>query len=175
MWFFYSPISLSEARACHLIEVYPSFLFCNGLPRRFEAVPHFVKLLKKGFVLIDPFTAQNICSKTVTEDLLFKYRLKMKTSFRVFPFAWSRLRLWQLTHKVNKFAHSMSEKHTHVRLFLTEWNQWRQALQNVTRNPENESRLFLFLVRNANKNLHFIHGRQIDLSRLRRSVRRFAA
>ena len=83
-----------------------------------------------------------------------------------------RLRLWQLTHKVNIFAHSISEKHTHVRLFLSEWNQWSQGLQNVTRDPECESRHSLFLVRNANKNLNFIHGRQIDLSRLRRSVGR---
>ena len=80
-----------------------------------------------------------------------------------------------ITHKVNIFAHSMSEKRTHVRLLLSEWNQWSQGLQNITRDPEYESRHSLFLVRNANKNLNFIHGRQIDPTRLRCSVARFAA
>ena len=163
-WFFYSPISLPEARPCHLIEVYPSFLLCNGLPRWFEAFPHFVKLPNKGFILVDTFTAQNIRLKTVTEDLLSKCRLEMKTSFDFFPPAWGRLRLWQLTHKVNKFSHSISEKHTLVRLFLAEWNQWSQGLPNVTKNPEYVSHHSLFLARNANKSLNFIHARQIDHS-----------
>ena len=81
-----------------------------------------------------------------------------------FPLAWGRLRLWQLTHKVNKFSHSISEKHTLVRLFLEEWNRWSQGLPNVTKNPEYESHHSLFLARNANKNLNFIHARQIDHS-----------
>ena len=79
--------------------------------------------------------------------------LRWKQALFFFPPAWGRLRLWQLTHQVNKFAHSMSEKQTHVGLFLSEWNQWSQGLKNVTRNPGYESRHSLFLVRNANKNL----------------------
>ena len=63
-----------------------------------------------------------------------------------------------------KFSHSISEKHTLVRLFLEEWNRWSQGLPNVTKNPEYESHHSLFLARNANKNLNFIHARQIDHS-----------
>ena len=90
--------------------------------------------------------------------------LRWKQALIFFPPAWGRLRLWQLTHKVNKFSHSISEKHTLVRLFLAEWNQWSQGLPNVTKNPEYESHHSLFLARNANKNLNFMHARQIDHS-----------
>lgn len=41
-------VTRSEVHVCHFIDVYPSFLLCNGIPWRFEAFPHFKKLLNKG-------------------------------------------------------------------------------------------------------------------------------
>lgn len=40
-----------QKRTLPVFLVYPSFLFCNSLPRLFKAFPHFMKLPNKGFVL----------------------------------------------------------------------------------------------------------------------------
>ena len=143
MWFFYSPIALPEARPWHLIEVYPSFLLCNGLPRIFAAFPHFVKLPNKGFILVDTFRAQNIRWKTFTKDLLSKYRLEMKTSFGFFPPAWGRLLSWQiiLTYLPIRCRRNV---HTLDYFCRSGINEVKLGLQNITRDPEYESRHSLF-------------------------------
>ena len=61
-------------------------------------------------------------------NLLSQYWLEIETSF--FPAAWGR----QLSDKVNKFAPSMMEIHTHVQWIYSEWNQHIPPLKSRTRN-----------------------------------------
>ena len=141
---------------------YASFFLCNGLPRRFEAFSHSVKLPNKDFVLVSAVTTQNITLKTVTGDLLSQYWLEIETSFCFLPAAWGRqlspkiivrdnfrtkktnllLRWWRYTHTFNRFSRSGISTFCH----------WSQGLANETWNPKCESRHPPFLARNANEN-----------------------
>ena len=51
---------------------YVSFFLCNGLPRRFEAFSHSVKLPIKGFVLV---------SKVTTQDFSYIKKQSLENSF----------------------------------------------------------------------------------------------
>ena len=155
---------------------YASFFLCNGLPRRFEAFSHSVKLPNKGFVLVSAVTTQNITLKTVSGDLLSQYWLEIETSFCFLPAAWGRqlspkiivrdnfrtketnllLRWWRYTHTFNRFSRSG------IRTF----RHWSQGLAMKPETP-NASHATPHFWREMQ--MKTLQARQVDLSRLRRS------
>ena len=75
----------SFARSCHdlnlvlavLLKLFP----CNGLPRRFEAFSHSVKLTNKDFVLVSTVTTKILVKKQSLEISFFETSRPFATSW----------------------------------------------------------------------------------------------
>ena len=112
----------NHVRVVLLTDAYSSFFLCNGLPWRFEALfPSICEVSEQWFHSFQPSHGTKYLLTNCHWNSLFQVLTRLKQTL-VF-FTWGcyytrNLCLWQLKHKVNKFALSMLEKHTQVRLSL---------------------------------------------------------
>ena len=113
-----------RVRVVLLTDAYSSFFLCNGLPWRFEALfPSLCEVSEQWFHSCQPSHGTKYLLTNRHWNSLFQVLTRLKQALFFFLPIWGcyytrNLCLWQRKHKVNKFALSMLEKHTQVRLSL---------------------------------------------------------